>query len=112
MIAIAGESVPQVWKGLPLRRRPTQWDPIEEPVGALEGNLYGHLLAGLLWERNIEEVLRQQHCEMYHKRNVFISTTSEFFRSVYVDDIKVVGNTYFGTMTPSVNQTYFGCTER
>ena len=39
----------------------TQMDKImsgmEDPVVALERNLYGHLLAGLLWERQFEKVL-------------------------------------------------------
>ena len=30
---------------------------IEDPVVSLERNLYGHPLAGLLWERQFEEAL-------------------------------------------------------
>ena len=36
---------------------PESWSNIEDPVVLLERNLYGHPLAGLLWERQFEEVL-------------------------------------------------------
>ena len=36
---------------------PKSWSSMEGPVVALERNLYGHPLAGLLWERQFEKVL-------------------------------------------------------
>ena len=33
------------------------WSCIEDPVVPLGRNLYGHPLAGLLWERQFEEIL-------------------------------------------------------
>ena len=33
------------------------WPSVEDPVVPLERNLYGHLLAGLLWEWQFEKVL-------------------------------------------------------
>ena len=33
------------------------WSSIEDPVVLLERNLYGHPLAGLLWERQFEKIL-------------------------------------------------------
>ena len=33
------------------------WSSIEDAVVPLERNLYGHPLAGLLWDRQFEEVL-------------------------------------------------------
>ena len=33
------------------------WSSIEDPVISLERNLYGHPLAGLLWERQFEKIL-------------------------------------------------------
>ena len=35
----------------------TSWSSMEDPVVPLERNLYGHPLAGLLWERQFEKVL-------------------------------------------------------
>ena len=33
------------------------WSSMEDPVVPLERNLYGHPLAGLLWERQFEKIL-------------------------------------------------------
>ena len=41
------------------RRRPAKWDKIDDPVVLLESNQRGHPLAGLLWERKLEETLLQ-----------------------------------------------------
>ena len=37
--------------------------PVEDPVVPLERNLYGHPLAGLLWERQFEKVLLENGWE-------------------------------------------------
>ena len=34
----------------------TSWSSMDDPVVLLERNLYGHPLAGLLWERQFEKV--------------------------------------------------------
>ena len=36
---------------------PESWSSMEDPVVPLERNLYGHPLAGLLWERQFEKIL-------------------------------------------------------
>ena len=36
---------------------PKSWFSMEDPVVLLERNLYGHLLARLLWERQFEKIL-------------------------------------------------------
>ena len=36
---------------LPKHKWPKSWSSVEDPVVPLERNLYGHPLAGLLWER-------------------------------------------------------------
>ena len=48
---------PDTWISLPKSRRPAQWETVEDPVCPLERNLYGHPLAGLLWERHMEKTL-------------------------------------------------------
>ena len=60
---------------------------IEDPVFLLERHLYGHPLAGLLWERQFEEVLLELgwECFFVHRKKQGI------FLSVYVDDIKMAG---------------------
>ena len=39
------------------KKWPKSWSSIEDPVVPLERNLYGHPLAGLLWEREFEKIL-------------------------------------------------------
>ena len=65
---------------------------MEDPVVPLERNLYGHPLAGQLWERQVEKVLLKYGWEkvsnwecliIYHEKGLFLS--------VYVDDIKLAG---------------------
>ena len=42
---------------------PKSWSSMEDPVVPLERNLYGHLLAGLLWERQFDKILLKHGCE-------------------------------------------------
>ena len=48
---------PETWIALPRNRRPAWWGNVTDPLVPLECNLYGHPLAGLLWERYLEEIL-------------------------------------------------------
>ena len=42
--------VTETWISLPPHKRPKSWDSIEDPVVPLLFNLYGHPIAGLLWD--------------------------------------------------------------
>ena len=50
---------------------PKSWSSMKDPVVPLKRNLYGHPLAGLLWERQFEKVLLEHgwekvpNCECY-----------------------------------------------
>ena len=44
-----------VWIRHPKHKWPKSWEYIEDPVVPLERKLYGHPLAGLLWERQFEK---------------------------------------------------------
>ena len=57
LLKIPKSECPDIWIHLPLHKWPKSWSTIEDPVFLLERNLYGHPLAGLLWERQFEEVL-------------------------------------------------------
>ena len=48
---------PDIWIRLPRHKWPESWSSMEDPVVPLERNLYGHPLAGLLWERQFEKIL-------------------------------------------------------
>ena len=65
---------------------------MEDPVVPLERNLYGHLLAGLLWERQFEKILLKHGWEKVPNWEcLFVHREKGLFLSVYVDDIKLAG---------------------
>ena len=57
LLKIPRSECPDVWIRLPRRKWPKSWSNIEYPVVLLERHLCGHPLAGLVWERHLEEVL-------------------------------------------------------
>ena len=65
---------------------------MEDPVVPLERNLYGHPLAGLLWERQFENILLKHGWEKIPNWEcLFVHREKGLFLSVYVDDIKLAG---------------------
>ena len=69
---------------------------MEDPVVPPERNLYGHPLAGLLWERQFEKVLLKHGWEKVSNWEcLFVHREKGLFLSVYVDDIKLVKNPTF-----------------
>ena len=57
LLKIPKSECPDIWIPLPPHKWPKSWSSIEDPVVPLERNLYGHPLAGLLWERQFEKIL-------------------------------------------------------
>ena len=57
LLKIPKSECPDIWVRLPKHTWPKSWSSMEDPGVLLERNLYGHLLAGLLWERQLEKVL-------------------------------------------------------
>ena len=66
---------------------------MEDPVVLLERNLYGHPLAGLLWERHFEKVLLFTDGKQIQIGNADLQTVKKglLLSSVYVDDMKRAG---------------------
>ena len=65
---------------------------MEDPVVPLERILYGHPLAGLLWETQFEKILLQHGWEKVSYREcLFAHREKGLFLFVYVDDIKLAG---------------------
>ena len=63
---------------------------MEDPVVTLERNLYGHPLAGLLWERKFEKILLKRGWEKIPNWEcLFVLREKGLFLSVYVDDMKI-----------------------
>ena len=100
---------------------------MEDPVVPLERSLYGHPLAGLLWERQFEKILLQYGWEKVSNWEcLFVHRQRGFFLSVYVDDIKLAGEKQnidpmwkllnkevdLGEPTSFLDHVYLGCTQR
>ena len=63
LLKIPESECPEIWIRLPRHKWPKSWSSMEDPVVPLERNLYGHHLAGLLWERQFEKVLLERGWE-------------------------------------------------
>ena len=100
---------------------------MEDPVVPLERNLYGHPLAGLLWERQFEKILLKHGWEKIPNWEcLFVHREKGLFLSVYVDDIKLAGKKQnldpmwkvlnkevdLGEPTSFPDHVYLGCTQR
>ena len=57
LLKIPKSECPDIWIRLPRHKWPKSWSNMGDPVIPLERNLYGHPLAGLLWERQFEKIL-------------------------------------------------------
>ena len=57
LLRIPKSECPDFWIRIPRNRWPKSWSNLEDPVLPLERNLYGHPLAGLLWERKARKNL-------------------------------------------------------
>ena len=79
---------PDFWIRLPRHKWLKSWSNIEDPV-LLDRKLYGHPLAGLLWEREFGEILLGPGWEKVPNREcLFVHRNQGLFLSVY-DDIKI-----------------------
>ena len=100
---------------------------MKDPVIPLERNLYGHPLAGLLWERQFEKVLLKYGWEKVPNWEcLFVNREKGLFLSVCVDDIYLAGKKQnrgptweilmkdvdLGEPTSFLDHVYLGCTQR
>ena len=97
------------------------------PIVPLERNLYGHRLAGLIWERQFEKILLQHGWgKVSNWECLFVHREKGLFLFVYVDDIKLAGKKQninpmwkvlnkevdLGEPTSFLDHVYLGCTQR
>ena len=57
LVKIPKSECPDIWIRLLELKLPKSLSSMEDPIVPLERNLYGHPLAGLLWERQFEKIL-------------------------------------------------------
>ena len=127
LLKIPKSECPDIWIRLPRHKWPKPWRCMEDPVGPLERNLYGHPLAGLLWKRQFEKILLQYGWEKVSNWEcLFVHRQKGLFLSVYVDDIKLAGKKQnidpmwkvlnkavdLGEPTSFLDHVYLGCTQR
>ena len=91
LLKIPKSECPDIWIRLPRHKWPKSWSSMEDPVVPLERNLYGHPLAGLLWERQFEKILLKHGWEKIPNWECLFVHREKGFLSVYVDDIKLAG---------------------
>ena len=90
LLKIPKSECPDIWIRLPRHKWPKSWSSMEDPVVPLERNLYGHPLAGLLWEKQFEKILLKHGWEKIPNWEcLFVHREKGLFLSVCVDDIKI-----------------------
>ena len=127
LLKIPKSECPDIWIRLPRHKWPKSWSSMEDPVVLLERNLYGHSLAGLLWERQFEKILLKHGWEKIPNwACLFVHREKGLFLSVYVDDIKLAGKKQnldpmwkllnkevdLGEPSSFLDDVYLGCTQR
>ena len=127
LLKIPKSECPDMWIRLPRHKWFKSWSSMEDPVVPLERNLYGHLLAGLLWERQFENILLKHGWEKIPNWEcLFVHREKGLYLSVYVDDIKLAGKKQnldprckvpnkevdLGEPTSFLDHVYLGCTQR
>ena len=118
---------PDIGNRLPRHKCPKSWSSMEDPVVPLERNLFGHPLAGLLWERQFEKILWKYGWDKVSNWEcLFVHREKGLFFSVYVDDIKLAGKKQnidpmwnvpnkevdLGEPTSFLDHVNLGCTQR
>ena len=127
LLKIPKSECPDIWIRLPRHKWPKSWSSMEDPVVPLERNLYGHPLAGLLWERQFEKILLKYGWEeVPNWECLFVNRDKGLFLSVYVDDIKIgwkkrnidptwkilLKDVDLGEPTWFLDHIYLGCIQR
>ena len=116
---------PDIWIRLPRHKWPKSWSSMEDPVVPLERNLYGHLLAGLLWERQFEKILLKHGWEKrFQIGNVSLYIVKKDFSYLCVWMKKLAGKNLdpmwkllnkevdLGEPTFFLDHVNLGCTQR
>ena len=77
LLKIPKSECPDIWIRLPRHKWTKSWYNMEDPVVPLERNLYGHPLAGLLWERQFEKILLKHGWEKIPIGNAYSYTVKK-----------------------------------
>ena len=84
--------IPETWISLPPHKQPDSWKGIKDPVCPLVRNIYGHPLAGLLWEKGSQQrILRCGFEKVKGWESLYLHRKLQVFLGVYVDDFHLAG---------------------
>ena len=86
--------MPETWISLPFDRWPKDgsWKKFKDPVCPLTQNLYGHPLAGLLWDKGSQErIINAGFEKIKGWESLYVHQEKRMFLSVYVDDFHMAG---------------------
>ena len=92
LLKFSKSECPDIWIRLPKHKWAKSWSSMEDLVVLLERSLYGHPLAGRLWEKQFEKV---QFCwntfweKVFDWECFFVNREEGLFSSVYVDQTKI-----------------------
>ena len=92
LLTIPKSECPDIWIHPSRHKWSKSRSSVEDPVVPHDRNLYGHSLAGLLWERQFEKILLKHGWKKIPNWEcLFVHREQGFFFSVLVDDIKLAG---------------------
>ena len=122
LLKIPKSECPDIWIRLPRHKWPESWCSIEDPVVPLERNLYGHPLAGLLWERQFEQILLQHgwkkvsnwECLFVHREKGLFYDLKLAGKKQNIEPMWKLLNQEvdLGEPTSFLDHVYLGCTQR
>ena len=119
LLKIPKSECPDIWIRLPRHKWPKSWSSIEDPVVPLERNLYGHPLAGLLWERqSVGRRFPHWECLFVHRVNrVILFCVCGWHKIGWKEKINPMWEVLnkevdLGEPTSFLDHLYWGCTQR
>ena len=127
LLKIPKSECPDIWIRLPRHKWPKSCFSMEDPVVPLERNLYGHLLARLLCEKQFEKILLQHGWKKVPIENAYSYTVKKDYSHLCMwDDIKLAGKKQninpmwkvlnkevdLGEPTSFFDHVYLDCTQR
>ena len=92
LLRIPKSEWPDFLISVPQHKWPKSWSNVKDPVVPFERNLYGHPLAGLLWDRRFEEVpMDLGWKKLPNWECLFVHRKQGLFLSKHEDNIKMAG---------------------
>ncbi len=90
--------IPETWISLPYAQQPKWWHEMNngagiiDPVCPLIRNLYGHPLAGMLWDKGSQKLILECGFEKIKGwESLYVHRKKQLFLGVYVDDFHMAG---------------------